>query len=108
MADKKLNFIKRIENPKDSPFLTNEDGSVSTHRMAAEVDEDGNWYAFPTIVELPDGTLHQFKENRVAMDYAIRTGEFLKMPGQREAIDYAEGGYKVGTPLETFNPLENN
>ena len=93
-------FIDRIMNPQNYPYIENEDGSVSTHRMAAEVDEEGNWFVFPTIVQLPTGELYEFKDNMSAMDYNRRTGNFLPMKSKEEAIKYAEGGYKAGTPLE--------
>lgn len=88
-------FIDRINNPEKYPFIRNKDGSISTHRMAAEVDEKGNWYAFPTIVMLPSGELYQFDNNDQAMNYALRTGNFLPMKNKDEAIKYAEGGYKT-------------
>ena len=88
-------FIDRINNPEKYPFIRNQDGSISTHRMAAEVDEKGNWYAFPTIVMLPNGELFQFDNNDQAMKYALRTGNFLPMKGKDEAIEYAKGGYKT-------------
>lgn len=88
-------FVDRINNPEKYPFIRNKDGSISTHRMAAEVDEQGNWMAFPTIVMLPSGELYQFENNQKAMEYARRTGNFLPMKGKEEAITYAEGGYKT-------------
>lgn len=88
-------FVDRINNPEKYPFIRNKDGSISTHRMAAEVDEKGNWYAFPTIVMLPSGELYQFEDNNQAMNYALRTGNFLPMKDKDEAIKYAEGGYKT-------------
>jgi len=88
-------FVDRINNPEKYPFIRNKDGSISTHRMAAEVDEKGNWYAFPTIVMLPSGELYQFEDNNQAMNYALRTGNFLPMKSKDEAIKYAEGGYKT-------------
>lgn len=99
-------FIDRINNPHKYPFITNDDGSYSTHRMAAEVDEEGNWYAFPTIVRLDDGELYEFEDNYSALQYNLRKGNFLSMADQKEAIDYAKGGYKLGTALETYNPYE--
>ena len=88
-------FVDRINNPEKYPFIRNKDGSISTHRMAAEVDEQGNWMAFPTIVMLPSGELYQFENSQKAMEYARRTGNFLPMKGKEEAITYAEGGYKT-------------
>jgi len=103
MADP--NFIDRINNPEKYPFLKNKDGSISTHRMAAEVDEEGNWFVFPTIIQTPGGSLHEFKDSQLAMDYAIRTGEALPMGSKKEALSYSKGGYKKGTALEKFNHL---
>ena len=97
-------FIDRINNPDKYPVLWNKDGSYSTHQMAAEVDEKGNWFVFPTIVRLPSGELYQFKDSSQAMDYNLRTGNFIPMKNKKEAISYAEGGYKKGTPLSTYKP----
>ena len=93
-------FIDRINNPDKYPVIRNEDNSISTHRMAAEVDENGNWFVFPTIVMMPNGKLHEFKDSDLAMQYNLRTGNFLPMKNKEEALKYAEGGYKKGTPLE--------
>tara|TARA_R110000737_G_scaffold55739_3_gene79385 strand:+ start:123 stop:1898 length:1776 start_codon:yes stop_codon:yes gene_type:complete len=92
-------FIDRINNPQNYPYIQNEDGSVSSHRMAAEVDEGGNWSVFPTI-QMIDGKLKQFDDNRTAMRSAFETGNYLPMDSAEEAIRYAEGGYKVGTPMD--------
>ena len=97
-------FIDRINNPDKYPVLWNEDGSYSTHRMAAEVDENGNWFVFPTIVRLPSGELYQFEDNNQAMQYNMRIGNFLPMKSKKEALSYAKGGYKKGTPLSTYKP----
>lgn len=102
----KPEFIDRINNPEKYPVIKNKDGSVSTHRMAAEVDENGNWFVFPTIVMLPSGELYEFKSNQQAMDYNLRTGNYLPMKDKDEAIDYASGGYKKGTKLEKMGQSE--
>ena len=104
--ENKPEFINRVEEPEKYPYIENEDGSISTHRMAAETDENGNWYVFPTIVQLPSGELYEFKDNSMAMQYNIRTNNFLPFKNKKEALDYAQGGYKKGTALETFNPLQ--
>ena len=98
-------LLDRITNPDKYPYITNDDNSISTHRMAAEVDENGNWVVFPTIVRLPTGELYQFEDSGQAMDYNMRTGNYLPMPSKKDALSYAKGGYKKGTPLEKFNPL---
>ena len=101
---KQPEFVDRINNPNKYPYIKNKDGSVSTHRMAAEVDEKGNWVVFPTI-QFDGKKLVQFKNNREAMGNAITSGNFLQMPSKEKALSYAKGGYKTGTALENFNPL---
>jgi hypothetical protein len=93
-------FIDRSLNPQNYPVINNPDGSISSHRMAAEVDENGNWYVFPTIQMQPDGTLRQYDDAREAMKAAFMTGNILSAPNMESALQYAEGGYKVGTPME--------
>lgn len=85
----------------NAPFIQNPDGSRSTHRMAAEVDDKGNWFAFPTIVQLPDGKLHKFEDNFEAMNYNRQRGEAVNFGQDKDsALQFAEGGYKIGTPLQ--------
>jgi len=104
-------FLDRIYNPQNHQFIVNSDGSISTHRMAAEQSSSGNWYVFPTIQEMPDGTLKEFllpdgtPDNETAMRYAIATNNIIQMKDKDSAIAYAEGSYKNGTPLESFNPM---
>ena len=97
-------FIDRINNPDKYPVIWNDDGSYSTHQMAAEVDENGKWIVFPTIVLLPTGELYRFEDNNQALEYNKRIGNFLPMKSKKEALDYAKGGYKTGTPLSTYKP----
>jgi len=106
MAEKEKipEFIDRINNPDKYPVIYNDDGSWSTHRMAAETDSEGNWFAFPTIVMLPTGELYAFKTNEEAMNYNLRTGNYLPMSSKKVALKYAKGGYKEGTPLKKYKP----
>jgi len=104
---KKINssllFEERAKNPENFPYIENQDGSVSTHRMAAEVDEKGNWYAFPTIVMNPDGSLTEFEDNFEAMRHNMKTGNIKKFGKDKgAAIGYAKGGYKT-KKLKDFN-----
>ena len=92
-------FVQRINNPSKYPYIRNNDGSISTHRMAAETDEDGNWFVFPTI-QMVNGKLVQYEDNFEAMKKALKNGNFLSMPSKIDALKYAEGGYKKGTELE--------
>lgn len=106
MSESSPEFLDRIMNPQNYPYIKNKDNSISTHRMAAEVDENGNWFVFPTITMLPTGELYEFKDQQQAMDYNLKVGNFLPMANKKEALSYAADGYKKGTPLETFNPLK--
>ena len=100
--NKTPNFVKRIQNPEKYPFISNKDGSVSTHKMAAEVDEKGDWYVFPTIVQRTDGSLKEFDDPISALKYNKNLGNAIKMNNKKEALAYAAGGYKKNTPLESF------
>ena len=95
-------FMDRINNPEKYPYIQNFDGSVSTHRMAAETDENGNWFVFPTI-QMINGKLVEFEDNGQAMDSALRTNNFIKMKNKAEALRYASGGYK-SKKLKAFRP----
>jgi hypothetical protein len=105
-------FIDRIYNPQNHKFILNGDGSISTHRMVAEQSDNGNWYVFPTIQQMPNGELKEFvlpngdPDNAAAMRNAIATNNMLRMKDKESALAFAEGAYKVGTPLETFNPMQ--
>ena len=105
-------FIDRINNPQNHKFILNGDGSISTHRMAAEQGSDGNWYVFPTIQQMPNGELKEFvlpngdPDNMAAMINAMASNNMLQMKDKESALAFAEGSYKVGTPLETFNPMQ--
>lgn len=90
--DTQLNFEQRILNPNSYPSIDNGDGSVSTHRMAWGGDE-GNFKAFPTIIQSKDGKLVEM-EPMDAQRYAEKTGEYRKFTDAKDAESYAEGGYK--------------
>lgn len=90
-------FVDRINNPSKYPFVKNPDGSISTHRMAAEYDPAGDrWVVFP-MIQMKDGKLMVYEDDRyeAAMRSAINSGNFLEMKGKDEAISYAKGGYKT-------------
>lgn len=98
-------FLKRVYSPQNYPELNNPDGSVSTHEMAAEIDEDtGTWMTFPMIQQLPNGSLKRFKDVREAMVSAKQSGNVLQWRDGKAAQAYAMGGYKKGTPLD--DPLQ--
>jgi hypothetical protein len=82
------------------PRIDNGDGSVSTHEMAVEVDDNGNWFAFPTIQPGENGQLQRF-ELREAQRRAMETGNYKAFGQDKDAaLRYGEGGYKTGTNIE--------
>lgn len=87
-----LNFEQRILRPNDYPSIDNGDGTDSTHRMAYS-ESDNQYYAYPTIVQASDGKLVPLGD-REAWEYARSTGEFRKFGSEKDAADYAAGGYK--------------
>lgn len=100
-ANKDKEFVQRIEFIKgkkpDDPSIPSIDmgkGFTGTHMMAAEVDEDGKWMVFPTIVTI-DGQLQQLDANE-AMHHAKSTGDFIDF-GDRgdEAIAFSKDYKKV-------------
>ena len=96
-------FIDRINNPEKHPFVRNPDGSISTHRMAAEYDRQGDrWVVFP-MIQMEGGRLRVYEDSQYesAMRAAITSGNFLEMKGKEAAVNYAKGGYKTKA-LEAF------
>tara|TARA_R110002074_G_scaffold56632_1_gene139620 strand:+ start:314 stop:697 length:384 start_codon:yes stop_codon:yes gene_type:complete len=96
-------FMKRAMLPKeDAPSIKNPDGSVSTHRMAAEKYK-GDWYAFPLISQQKDGSLKQYKDKDwlKALKANLKNDNVMRFGQDKDsAIAFAKGDYKVGTPME--------
>lgn len=91
--DSKLNFEQRILNPNNNPSIDNGDGSISTHRMAyGEVD--GEFVAYPTIVQPKKSKELVQLDDQDALGYALNSGEYRSFKTEDEAKSYAEGGYK--------------
>ena len=97
-ADK--NFVQRVLRPDQNPKLDNRDAagnivSQSTHSMSAEVDADGNWFVFPTVVQGPSGDLQRL-ELRDAQKYAKETGERIGFGKDKDAAIWfsSDDGYK--------------
>jgi hypothetical protein len=88
-----LNFVQRILNPNIFPVQDNQDGSYSTHLMGySKVGKE--YLAYPTIIQRPDtGELHNFGEHQAAIEYALKTGEYIPFGNQEEA-DWFTQNYK--------------
>jgi len=91
-------FGRRALDP-DQPVQENEDNTVSTHLMAAEVDEDGQAWAFPTIIDLGNGKLHRFEDSFDALRVTKQMGNAVPFDSIEKAILWSKN-YKYGTPLE--------
>jgi hypothetical protein len=87
-----LNFVQRYLYPTDQPFIQNQDGSVSTHRMAS-AEVDGKFIVYPTIVQNENNELVELNDDE-AFNYAVEKGEFLEFASDIEARQFAENGYK--------------
>jgi len=90
-------YVDRINNPEKYPYISNPDGSISTHRMAAEFDEDsGRWITFP-MIQMQGENLKEYKddESRTAMSDALKSGNYMVQPDKDTALSYAKGAYKT-------------
>jgi hypothetical protein len=89
----KVPFVDRVNNRQNYPFLENKDGSISTHEMRAEVDENGNWYAFPNIINRGDGGLERLTDQK-AMKAALNSKNYILYgkgsTAKRKAIDFSK------------------
>lgn len=89
---KDLNWVKRGINPDKYPLITNEDESVSSHKLCYGEDENGKAYVFPMIIQKEDGSLHEFENPREADDYAKKTNTTMPMPSVEMAKYYSING----------------
>ena len=88
----------------DAPYregvLSNEDGSVSTHKMRTETDGQGNWFSFPTVFQNKDGSFVDMS-NQAEQDWssvyevAQNRDEVIDFGDDKEsAIAYGKGSWK--------------
>ncbi len=71
----------------------------STHFM-----ESSDNIVYPTVVQMPDGTLQYLGDG--AYNHAIQTGEYIKLPNEKQATIFGES-YKKGTGvLKDFQKSE--
>src|SRR5258706_16292069 len=92
--NKGKNFVKRIQNPGDSPVTNNADGSHSTHRMASANNDEGP-VVFPTMVQLPGQNKLIRLDTKIAERYAAKTGEQIKFKTDDQAQMFGKN-YKRG------------
>ena len=88
-ANKDRPFVDRIVNRSQYPVMENEDGSVSTHRMAWAGGDDGH-YVYPTV---------QHKGGKLFIPedpyrYARENNDFIKFDTPEDA-DWFSKKYKL-------------
>jgi hypothetical protein len=89
-GEDKPEFEQRM-NQQDAPFIQNEDGTRSTHKMMS-FEADGKFYAAPTVVMI-DGKLTELSPDE-AIKHAFKTGEVKEFATEAEAQAYGEGSWK--------------
>ena len=92
--NKDKEFVKRILNPALNDTLKRDKSVASneTHRMAAEVDEKGNWYVFPNVIN-KEGTLTKSKN---PMKAALDNNEYISFGKDKDqALWFAADNYKT-------------
>ena len=90
-------WIDRVLRPDKYPnlWLTNERGQRETHRLAAEIDDNGNVYVFPMVRMLSDGTLKKYSNAHEAMFENIKTGNAVLWNGDiQSAVEFTKN-YKT-------------
>lgn len=106
---KDLNFVQRGLD-MDRRSIPYGDKQAS-HRLAAEVDENGQWMVFPTIVEI-NGELREMDKRR-AMAYAKESGEYIPFENKDDAIGYSKqgliihGGENEGMPVGSLTNIRS-
>ena len=86
-----------IEVPSRNGVRNNKDGSESTHLMAAEKLENGDWVGFPRLFQNPDNTWVDMSSGdwKNAYQEALQRGEVIEFGKDSvKAIAYGEGSWK--------------
>jgi len=90
-ANKDLNFVQRLYEENTPSIQLPGEKFPSTHMM-----ESADNIVYPTIIQKPDGTLEYLGDK--AYDYAIQSGEYIKLDNERQATRFAKS-YKKGTDV---------
>lgn len=86
------NFVQRILDPTNFPFIDRGNGDYSTHKMAWG-ESDGKFMVFPTIVHVGNRLVELSPDQ--AWKFATRSGEFIELPDAKTAEWFAQN-YKLG------------
>lgn len=112
-ANKGKNFVDRIVDPY-APS-TNVMGVPATHYMSS-AEVDGRNIVYPNVVQRGSGNQLQHLSPEEAIDYALKTGEFMEFGTPEEANNFATNykqemtrKFKHGGMLKAYNaPTHEN
>ena len=104
-------FVDRVLNPHNYPLPEeNEDGSISTHKLSAEIDEEGNTYVFPTKMYTNKAPYRrkyvQYEDSYKALDRAKAEGNVIKFDTIDEAVEFTKN-YKPQNFLSYYSNHED-
>ena len=99
-ANRDKTFVQRALHPENYPKLQNPDGSVSTHSMAADMDAQGNWFAYPTVIQAQPGNWLQRLPKIEAWGHAERTGQRIPFADAQKAIEFSKEYKKIWDKLK--------
>jgi len=95
---KDKNFVQRIMKPdaEMNPLLDEYagPGTHGTHLMSSGELPNGKGFAYPEIIQTQGGNLQRLGR-REAMDYAVKTGEYIEFDTPQEAEWFGKNYKKV-------------
>lgn len=103
------------EPPKRKGFMTNEDGTVSSHKMitmqmpSGEDGEPGEWVSFPSLFQNEDGSWVDMSNKpweKVYLEAQMRNEIVIFGDDQEAAEDYGKGNWKKDDYFEEQNTQE--
>ena len=100
-------FVDRINNYQDYPMpASNKDGTVSTHLLSAELDDDGIAWVFPNkVLDKTNNTYTTYDDNFEALAIAKESGNAVRFNTIKEAELFSKS-YKNDDFNKYYNPSE--
>ena len=100
-------FVDRINNYQDYPMpASNKDGTVSTHLLSAELDDDGIAWVFPNkVLDKTNNTYTTYDDNFEALAVAKESGNAVRFNTIQEAELFSKS-YKNDDFNKYYSPSE--
>ena len=100
-------FVDRINNYQDYPMpASNKDGTVSTHLLSAELDDDGIAWVFPNkVLDKTNNTYTTYDDNFEALAVAKESVNAVRFNTIQEAELFSKS-YKNDDFNKYYNPSE--